>query len=117
MTYPTETREPLGAAKLIYILYLVGFAAPPVALGGLIYAYSQRGEAGPVERSHLIFQIRSFWWGLLALVVGGALSIVLIGWAVVALWTIWALARFVTGLIAASEGRAVQDPEGFGFSA
>ena len=48
---------------------------------------------------------------------GGLLAIVLVGYALLALWVIWALVRFITGLLAIVDGRAVRDPEGFGFTA
>lgn len=105
------------AVKLIYILYLVGYFVPLCALAGLIVAYARRGEVGPAESSHLTFQIRSFWIGLAAMILGGLLTLVLLGWAVLALWAIWSLARFVTGLLKALDARAVDQPEGWSFSA
>lgn len=102
--------------RLVYILYFVGFAVPLAALAGLVLAYMKRDEVGSVARSHLDFQIRSFWLGLAALVAGGILSIVLIGWAVIALWTIWALARFITGFLRLQEGRPVADPATLNFT-
>ena len=105
------------AAKLVYILYFVGFFLPLCALAGLILAYVKRGEADPLAAGHFEFQIRSFWIGLAACVIGGLLAIVLIGYAVLALWVIWALVRFITGLLALLDDRPVRDPDGFGFTA
>jgi uncharacterized membrane protein len=110
-------RRDREAAKLVYILYLVGFALPVTAAAGVILAYAKRGGGDPVAESHFTFQIRSFWIGLLATILGGVLMVVLIGWLVVGVWMVWALMRFITGLLKLSEGAAVTDPEGWGFRA
>ena len=111
---PYDSRD---IAKNVYALYLAGFFIPLCALAGLVLAYVKRGEADAVAASHFEFQIRSFWIGLAACVLGGLLAIVLVGYALLALWVIWALVRFITGLLAIVDGRAVRDPEGFGFTA
>ncbi|GEM_PF-1195477 len=127
MTYP-ERPEPGGGwrtgrppghgpAMLVYVLFLLGFAVPLAALGGLIVAYVKRAEADAVAAAHLDFQIRTFWLGLLAMVVGGILTLVLVGWLVLALWTVWTLARTISGMIRLDEGRAVRDRETLGFLA
>jgi uncharacterized membrane protein len=105
------------AAKLVYILYFAGFFLPICALAGVILAYVKRDGAGPVGRSHLDFQIRSFWMGLLWMVAAAILWLVLIGWLIGIVWTVWALARFITGLLALNDGRAVRDPATWGFTA
>ena len=105
------------AARLVYVLYFVGFFLPICALAGVILAYVKRDDAGPLARSHLDFQIRSFWIGLLWMLAGLVLWIVLIGWVVWIVWTVWALARFITGLLALNDGRPVKDPESWGFTA
>jgi uncharacterized membrane protein len=106
-----------GPAMLVYILYLIGFAAPFAALAGLIVAYVKRDEADPVAAAHLDFQIRTFWLGLFLVVVGALLTLVLIGWLVLGLWTIWTLARVISGMIRLDEGRPVADRETIGFLA
>ncbi|MFT4793184.1 MAG: putative membrane protein [Paracoccaceae bacterium] len=105
------------AAKLVYILYFVGFFLPICALGGVILAYVKRDDAGPVAHSHIEFQIRSFWMGLLWMIAAVVLWVVLVGWLVGIVWTVWALARFITGLLALNDGRAVRDPATWGFTA
>lgn len=104
-------------ARIVYFLYFAGFVFPVAALAGVVLAYVKRDEASPTVASHHAWQIRSFWIGLGAMVLGGLLSIIVIGWAVLALWTVWALVRFITGFLILSDGRAVQDPESWGFTA
>ena len=105
------------AVKLVYILYFVGFFIPLAALAGVVVAYVNIKDAGLVAQSHYTFQIRSFWIGLGAAVIGGLLTLILIGWLVLLVWTVWALARFITGLLKASDGKPVDQPEGWGFMA
>ncbi|WP_339949509.1 hypothetical protein [uncultured Albimonas sp.] len=117
---PAASPSRLGgwdAVKLVYVLYLVGFAVPLCALAGVVIAYAKRDEAPPAEASHMAFQIRSFWVGLAAIVLGSVLTLVLVGWLVMAAWAVWAVARFVTGLLKALDAKPVSDPEGYGFAA
>lgn len=104
-------------ARIVYFLYFAGFFMPVAALAGVILAYVKRDDAGPLAASHYAWQIRSFWIGLGAVLIGGILSIILIGWAVIALWTVWALVRFITGFLKLNDDAAVQDPESWGFTA
>lgn len=84
-------------AKIVYILYLVGLATGLTALIGVIMAYVNRDEAPEWLKSHYRFQIRTFWIGLLYCVIGGVLSIVLIGFLVLLFWVIWLILRVVKG--------------------
>ena len=59
-----------GLAAIVYILYLVGFLTGVSAVVGLIIASMQIERADPVSRSHFRFQVRTFWIGLVCLVVG-----------------------------------------------
>lgn len=84
-------------AKIIYILYLVGLATGLTALIGVIMAYVNRDDAPEWLKSHYRFQIRTFWIGLLYCVIGGILSLVLIGFLVLLFWVIWLILRVVKG--------------------
>ena len=59
-----------GLALSVYVLYLLGFFTGLTAVVGLIIASMQGDRADPVSRSHFRFQVRTFWIGLLYLVVG-----------------------------------------------
>lgn len=71
---------------VVYALYLLGYMNGVTWLIGLIVAYANRNSAGPMMRSHYIFQIQSFWltvwWFLIGAamcLVGGIFSIILVG--------------------------------------
>jgi uncharacterized membrane protein len=84
-----------------------------------------RDKAGPTSQSHYAFLIRTFWIGLAAGLIGGALfvvgvplSIVLIGLPLVALgWTIlglvgvWFIVRLVMGVIYLARDEAYPRPK------
>jgi uncharacterized membrane protein len=60
--------------------------------------------------THYRFQIRTFWIGLLYLVVGGILCLVIIGFFILFWWFIWSLVRNVKGLLALNENRPIANP-------
>lgn len=90
-----------SSAKVNYILYLIGLVIGLTALIGVIFAYSKRGSDNPDWlNAHYSFQISTFWYGLLYLIVGMVLSAVLIGWLVILFWIVWLVVRCVKGMTA-----------------
>jgi uncharacterized membrane protein len=109
-----------GAAFLVYVLYLLSIpSAALLALVGVIVALASRDGASPLARSHLEDQIRiwmiAFWWGVflvIASIIGGLLTIVLIGFPI--LWLtgllglgvmVWFTIKSALGLLALLDGR------------
>jgi uncharacterized membrane protein len=104
-----------GLALTVYILYLLGFFTGLTAVIGLIIASMQGDRADPVSRSHFRFQIRTFWIGLLFVVVGVVALHVAIGGLILLWWVIWTLIRCVKGLLALNSGEPIADPESWFF--
>ena len=110
---------------VVYALYLVGFATGVTVILGLILAYVSKDSAGPVNRSHYDFQIRTFWIGIawavigaLLLTIGIPLSLVLIGipfaamgGLILCLLGVWFAVRCIVGLVHLSRGEAYPRPE------
>jgi uncharacterized membrane protein len=95
-------------ARIVYILYLVSLAGFGVtAIVGVVMAYIYEGEAPGWLKAHYRFQIRTFWIGLLYGVVGGILSLVFIGFAVLVFVVVWLVVRCVKGLQALEKGQPV----------
>jgi uncharacterized membrane protein len=119
MTGPTEPRPPAVSnttlALIVYVLYFVGYFTAITAVIGVIIAHAQSGGPDPVLNSHYQFQIRTFWIGLLYVVVGTVLTLVLIGWAILLWWFIWSLVRCVKGVLALNENRAIPNPASWMF--
>jgi uncharacterized membrane protein len=107
-------------AMAAYILYLLSIPSAGVfALIGVIVAYVGRDGAGPLARSHLNEAIRIWWvafgWGVacvLGYVIGGLLTIVLIGFPIIWLFmvigfivAVWFTIKSLLGLLALLDGR------------
>ncbi|MCG5500231.1 DUF4870 family protein [Ectothiorhodospira lacustris] len=97
--------------KIIYALYLVSPIVGLTGLIGVIVAYVYRGDGSGWLRSHYDFQIRTFWIGLLYVIVGILLTFVVVGYLVLLFWFVWLVIRCVKGWKALSEGQAVANPE------
>jgi uncharacterized membrane protein len=110
---PTVSNSQL--ALVVYILYLVAYAVGITALIGVIIAHIQVGEADPLLASHYRFQIRTFWVGLIYLVVGFILAFVLVGFLVLLWWFVWSLVRNIKGLLALNENRPIANPTSWMF--
>ena len=98
-------------ALIVYILYLVGYLTGGVTwIIGVIIAHVQISNADPMLASHYRFQIRTFWIGIIYIVVGSILLIVFVGFLVFAWLFIWSLVRNIKGLLLLNENRPIADP-------
>ncbi|MFL0797462.1 MAG: hypothetical protein K6L73_08220 [Cellvibrionaceae bacterium] len=104
-----------GTAKVIYILYLIGIILGVTGIVGVIMAYVSKSEAPDWLKTHYQFQIRTFWIGLLFMVIGGFLLMVLIGYLVFLFWTVWLIIRSVKGLQALERKEPVANPTSWMF--
>ncbi|WP_296755783.1 hypothetical protein [Thiobacillus sp.] len=85
-------------ATVIYALYAVSLFIGITAVVAIVLNYLKRDDArGTWLDSHFSWQIRTFWWGLLWLVVGAATWIILIGWLVWGVACIWFVYRIAKG--------------------
>ncbi len=90
---PLPVPEPgRSSAFIVYVLYLLSIPSAAIfALFGVIVALAARDGAGPLARSHLDYQIRTwftaFWWtiGLAILAILGWLTAI-IGIGFLLLW-------------------------------
>ena len=96
-----------GPVKIIYVLYLLGLIVGITPIIGLVMAYIYRDGAPEWLYSHYTFQIRTFWIGLLYVVIGIITSFILIGWLVLLFWLVWYLVRCIKGLKLAGEQRGI----------
>ena len=114
MSGPNPGPQPLVSnpqlALIVYILYLAAYVVGITAVIGVIIAHIQVGTAEPMLASHYRFQIRTFWIGVLYLMVGFVLVWVLIGFLVLLWWFIWSLVRNIKGILALNENRPIADP-------
>ena len=119
MTGPNSAPPPLVSnpqlALIVYILYFAAYVVGITALIGVIIAHVQVGTAEPILASHYRFQIRTFWIGVLYLVVGGVLTLVLIGFLILLWWFVWSLVRNVKGTLALNDNKPIANPASWMF--
>lgn len=104
-----------GTVKLIYILYLASILVGITGIVGVILAYMNKGSAPEWLQSHYVFQIHTFWKGLLYMLLGAILTVVLIGFLVMLFALVWWIVRCLKGLKAAGNGQPIEDPRGWLF--
>jgi len=108
--------EPSGYPMAIYILYLASFLTGVTWLIGGAMAILGRNEAPSWQRSHLQFQVRTFWIGILFGIISGA-TVPLLGLGILlgALTGLWVIVRSVKGILWLQRGVPVPDPSSWGF--
>lgn len=107
-----------------YALYLLAFATGFTAIIGVVVAYANQASAGPLMRSHYTFLIRTFWIGLVWMILAGMvlgigipLSFILIGIPLLilakimfALGAVWYGLRCIVGVIYLAQGEPYPRP-------
>jgi uncharacterized membrane protein len=95
-------------AAIAYALYGLGlFGVLLPSIVALVINYIKANEATPLYASHHRWMIRTFWWGLLWVVVGLVLVLAIVGWMILLAAVIWWIYRLVRGVLALSENRSV----------
>lgn len=107
-----KTPEELAGLKnivlVVYALQALSFLWGVTAIIGIVIDYVKREDAvGTIYESHFNWQIRSFWWALLWLVVGMVLIFVGIGFIVLFAAWVWMIYRVVKGWLKLNEGKPV----------
>ena len=81
-----------------YVLLIFGlFTAIPMLFGAVWAMIKKSDSAGTVYYSHYCNATRTFWWTLLWTIIGCILSVVVIGYGILAAVWIWAFYRLVNG--------------------
>ncbi|VVE56809.1 membrane protein [Pandoraea iniqua] len=98
---PTTEQE-RALRKLTHVLYalyaLFWLTGGVTAIVAIIINYIKRDDTvGTLYASHFTWQIRTFWWSVLWGVLGVALAVVMVGFAILWVLGIWTLYRIVKG--------------------
>lgn len=116
---PDQSQPPAISNKqlalIVYILYFVAYFTGITALIGAIIAHVQVASADPLLATHYRFQIRTFWIGILYLVVGTILTVVIVGIAILFWWFVWSLVRNVKGTLALNDNKPIANPASWMF--
>ena len=109
---PVATMESLRRTTLVvYILQAVGLLIPITMVVAVVVDYVKREDvAGTWLESHFRWQIRTFWFTLLWVVLGSLLTAVAIGHLILLAAGVWYIYRVVKGWLRLSDGREVEVP-------
>jgi uncharacterized membrane protein len=95
-------------ATVVYALQAAGFFVGLTWIVAVVINYVKRDDVrGTWLESHFTWQIRTFWWGLLWAVVGGLLTLVVVGFAVLFAAAVWIIYRIVKGWLNLNENKPV----------
>jgi uncharacterized membrane protein len=114
MSEPTQGSDLLPddatrtAAVLGYALQAAGFFVGLTFIAAVVVAYIKRDDAvGTWLESHYRWQIRTFWFSLLWLVVGVVTFLAVIGWFILVADAVWTLYRIIKGWLRLSERKSM----------
>ena len=105
---PPEEQAGLSLRQLTQLIYGL-FAAALLSCGlfafagvaAVVLAYLKRGDvAGTVYASHFDWVVRTFWWGLLWLVLSAMATYIYIGWVSGVIALVWMIYRLIKGWLA-----------------
>lgn len=125
----TETRPTPGSAdrpdgpessernliNIVYMLYLASLIFGVTGLIGVVIAYVNRRDGPEWLWSHYDFQIRTFWIGLLYVMISSLLTLIVIGWLLILLWYIWVIIRCARGMKHLARGQPYPNPKSWLF--
>jgi uncharacterized membrane protein len=99
LSTPEEKMQSLKTlTTVVYALYAATFISGITCIIAIVINYVKKDDvAGTWLESHFRWQIRTFWYGLLWMVVGGLTWIIVIGWIVLAVNGVWLIYRIVKG--------------------
>jgi uncharacterized membrane protein len=92
---------------VVYALQAAGFILGGITwIVAVVINYVKRDDvAGTWLESHFRWQIRTFWFGLLWGAIGGILTLVLVGFAILFADAVWIIYRIVKGWLNLSDGK------------
>lgn len=119
MTESVSTEDPQGPnmraiTHVIYGLFALGLVSAGflalATVAAIVLAYLKRGDAaGTVYAPHFDWVLKTFWWGLLWLVLSALATHILVGWLTGLVALVWVLYRLIKGWLALFAG---QPPDG-----
>ena len=96
---------------IVYILHGLAVFNGLTAIIGVIVSHIKVGEVtSDFARSHHRWLIRSFWYGLLWLVIATVLMVIGIGFLIYLVVAVWWIYRVVRGFVSFAERRPMPQP-------
>jgi len=97
---PDELASLRQLTLIIYVLYALSWLLGVTAIIAIVINYVKREDTfGTLYESHFRWQIRTFWWGLFWFVLGALTMVLLVGFVILFVATVWVIYRLVKGLL------------------
>ncbi|MCH9828866.1 MAG: hypothetical protein K0U79_14110 [Gammaproteobacteria bacterium] len=94
---------------IAYVLHVLGSFTGLTAIVGIIINHIRVNEVtSEFARSHHRWMIRTFWWSLLWVVIGGITTLIFIGFLILFAVTIWWIYRLVRGILNYVDNKPMQ---------
>ncbi|SMF40418.1 DUF4870 family protein [Pseudogulbenkiania subflava] len=90
----------------VYILQAASLFVGVTAIVGIVINYLKRDDTrGTLYESHFLWQMRTFWWGLLGLALGYLTVFLLVGFVILFAVYVWLIYRVVKGFLNLNDGK------------
>jgi uncharacterized membrane protein len=94
-----------------YALYAIALFSGITAVVAIVVNYVKKDDAvGTWLESHFRWQIRTFWFTLLWIVLAVLTWIILIGWVILGVTCVWYIYRIVKGWLNLNDGKPMYLP-------
>ncbi len=109
-TNPTTNPKDLDSLKtittMVYALQALSIFTGITFIAAVVVNYIKKEDVrGTWLESHFLWQIRTFWYGLLWGILGVVLFVFVLGYFILIANTIWLLYRIIKGWLRLSEGK------------
>jgi len=111
-----QNTDTVSTAKVIYILLIVGTIVGITGIIGLIMAYVMKDGAAGWLQTHYRFQIRTYWIGLLYVLLGVFTLTVTLGYFILLYAFVWMIVRCTKGLKQLEDKQPVNNLESWFFT-
>ena len=103
---PEKMKSLKTLTLVVYVLYALSYFTGITAIIGIVINYVKREDvAGTWLASHFIWQIKTFWFGLLWAVIGAATLVIMVGFAILFANFIWIIYRIINGWLNLNEDK------------
>ena len=113
---PEQTKDSASTAKVIYILLIVSTLVGITGIIGLIMAYVMKDGTADWLQTHYRFQIRTYWIGLLYVLLGVFTLTVTLGYFILLFTFVWVIVRCTKGLKQLEDRQPVNNLESWFFT-
>lgn len=108
---PVPTEGQVRLTHILYAMQAVCFVFGVTYLIAIIALIINYVKMPDIEntwlKSHFVWQIRTFWFGLLWLIVGIVTALLLVGWVILAAAYIWVIYRVIKGWIYLNDNKPI----------